>query len=67
MAKARRLGTVILVAAVLLVGSVGALTAEIRSGGESSESVLALAAILAAQLAGVLAPPPEANAEAVSR
>jgi hypothetical protein len=36
-------------------GCVGALSAEIRSGGEASESVQALAVIVAAQLAGVLA------------
>jgi CHASE3 domain sensor protein len=35
-------------------GCIGALSAEIRGGGESSESVQALAAIVAAQLAGVL-------------
>lgn len=36
-------------------GCVGALSAEIRGGGEASESVQALAVIVAAQLAGVLA------------
>jgi hypothetical protein len=36
-------------------GCVGALSAEIRSGGETSESVQALASIIAAHLAGVLA------------
>jgi hypothetical protein len=35
-------------------GCIGALSAEIRGGGESSDSVQALAAIFAAQLAGVL-------------
>jgi hypothetical protein len=35
-------------------GCIGALSAEIRSGGEGSESVQALAAIFAAQLASVL-------------
>jgi hypothetical protein len=35
-------------------GCIGALSAEIRGGGESSESVQALAGIFAAQLAGVL-------------
>jgi len=35
-------------------GCIGALSAEIRGGGESSESVQALATIFAAQLAGVL-------------
>jgi GAF domain-containing protein len=39
-------------------GCMGALSAEIRSGGETSESVRALAAIFAAQLAGVLATAP---------
>lgn len=38
-------------------GCVGALSAEIRGGGEASESVQALAAIVAAQLAGVLTAP----------
>ena len=37
-------------------GCFGALSAEIRGGGEASESVQALAVIVAAQLAGVLAP-----------
>jgi CHASE3 domain sensor protein len=41
-------------------GCIGALSAEIRSGGETSQSVQALAAIFAAQLAGVL---PAAPAE----
>jgi hypothetical protein len=38
-------------------GCVGALSAEIRGGGETSESVQALAAIFAAQLSGVLHTP----------
>ena len=38
-------------------GCIGALSAEIRSGGETSESVQALAAIFAAHLAGVLTAP----------
>jgi GAF domain-containing protein len=38
-------------------GCIGALTAEIRGGGETSDSAQALAAIFAAQLVGVLAPP----------
>jgi hypothetical protein len=37
-------------------GCIGAFSAEIRCGGETSESVQALAAIIAAQLAGVLTP-----------
>ena len=41
-------------------GCIGALSAEIRSGGETSESVQALAAIIAAQLAGILASAPAA-------
>ena len=41
-------------------GCIGALSAEIRSGGETSESVSALAAIFAAHLAGVLATAPAA-------
>lgn len=36
-------------------GCIGALTAEIKNGGEASPGVQAIAAILAAQLAGVLA------------
>ena len=44
------------VAPILAVdGCIGALSAEIRSGGETSESVQALAVIFAAQLAAVLA------------
>lgn len=39
-------------------GCIGALSAEIRSGGETSESVQALASIFAAQLAGVLGTAP---------
>jgi CHASE3 domain sensor protein len=39
-------------------GCIGALSAEIRSGGEASESVQALAAIFAAHLAGVLSTAP---------
>ena len=41
-------------------GCIGALSAEIRSGGETSESVQALAAIFAAQLANVLNTAPAA-------
>ena len=44
-------------------GCVGVLSAEIRGGGETSESVQALAAIFAAQLAGVLHSTPEAHEE----
>jgi hypothetical protein len=36
-------------------GCIGALTAEVRNGAESSAEVQAIAAIFAAQLAGVLA------------
>jgi hypothetical protein len=36
-------------------GCIGALTAEVRDGGEQSEQVQALASIFAAQLAGILA------------
>lgn len=39
-------------------GCIGALTAEIRHGGETSPAVQAVAAIVAAQLAGLLAPVP---------
>lgn len=42
-------------------GCIGALSAEIRGGGETSESVQALAAIFAAHLAGVLASSPAAD------
>jgi len=45
-------------------GCIGALSAEIRGGGEASESVQALAAIIAAQLAGVLAGPRAESADA---
>jgi hypothetical protein len=44
-------------------GCIGALSAEIRSGGETSQSVQALASIFAAQLAGVLAASPAAAPE----
>ena len=42
-------------------GCIGALSAEIRGGGESSESVQALPAIFAAQLSGVLNTTPAAQ------
>jgi hypothetical protein len=42
-------------------GCVGVLSAEIRGGGETSESVQALAAIFAAHLAGVLHGTPESH------
>ena len=42
-------------------GCVGVLSAEIRGGGETSESVQALAEIFAAQLAGVLHSTPESH------
>jgi hypothetical protein len=45
-------------------GCIGALSAEIRGGGEASDSVQALAAIVAAQLAGVLAAPRAESADA---
>ena len=41
-------------------GCIGVLSAEIRDGGEASDTVQALAAIFAAHLAGVLAPAPAA-------
>jgi hypothetical protein len=44
-------------------GCIGALSAEIRSGGETSESVQALATIFAAHLAGVLASAPAATTD----
>ena len=44
-------------------GCVGALSAEIRAGGETSESVQALASIVAAHLAGVLATAPGESGE----
>ena len=37
-------------------GCIGALAAEIKSGGEASDGVQSFAAIIAAQLAGVLSP-----------
>ncbi len=52
-----------LVAPILTAdGCVGALSAEIRHGGEASESVQALAMIFAAQLASVIAPAAETAA-----
>ena len=42
-------------------GCIGALSAEIRGGGETSDSIQALATIFAAQLAGVLATTPAAD------
>ena len=42
-------------------GCIGALSAEIRSGGETSDTVQALASIFAAQLAGVLGTAPAAE------
>ncbi len=42
-------------------GCIGALSAEIRSGGETSDSVQALAIIFAAHLAGVIGTSPAAN------
>ena len=44
-------------------GCIGALSAEIASGGEGSDAVQALATLFAAQLAAVLAAPPEVAAE----
>lgn len=44
-------------------GCIGALSAEIRSGGETSESVQALASIFAAQLANVLSTAPAAEVQ----
>jgi CHASE3 domain sensor protein len=46
-------------------GCIGALSAEIRSGGETSESVQALAVIFAAHLAGVLGTAPAAAASEI--
>ena len=43
-------------------GCIGALSAEIRGGGETSDSVQALAAIFASHLAGLLAAAPAADA-----
>lgn len=43
-------------------GCVGALSAEIRSGAEASETVQSLAVLFAAQLAAVLASPPASDA-----
>ena len=47
-------------------GCVGVLSAEIRGGGETSESVQALAAIFAAQLAGVLHSTPESHEQRIA-
>jgi len=46
-------------------GCIGALSAEIRSGGETSDSIQALAAIFAAHLANVFSDAPAAAADAV--
>jgi hypothetical protein len=46
-------------------GCIGALTAEINDRGETSDTVQALAAIFAAQLAGVLAPSVTSSADAL--
>jgi hypothetical protein len=52
-------GTGAVVAPIMAAdGCIGALSAEIRGGGETSESIQALATIFAAHLAGVLAPTP---------
>jgi hypothetical protein len=48
-------------------GCIGALSAEIASGGEASDSVQALAAIFAAQLAGILHTAPAATGAAEHR
>jgi hypothetical protein len=45
-------------------GCIGALAAELRSGGEASDAAQALTAIFAAQLVSVLAPPPESGESA---
>jgi hypothetical protein len=45
-------------------GCVGALSAEIRGGGEASESVQAMATLVAAQLSTILAPAPVAESPA---
>jgi len=43
-------------------GCIGAVSAEIRSGGETAQTVQAVAAIFAAQLANVIAPAPAVDA-----
>jgi hypothetical protein len=50
-------------------GCIGALSAEFRSGSETSDSVQALAAIFAAQLSGILSPstPAGSSSESASR
>lgn len=47
-------------------GCIGVLSAEIRDGGEASDTVQALAAIFAAQLAGVLATSPSGGEQRVT-
>jgi len=42
-------------------GCIGALSAEVAGGGEASDGIQALVTIFAAQLATVIAPPPEAG------
>jgi hypothetical protein len=44
-------------------GCIGALAAELRSGGETSDGAQALAALFAAQLVSVLAPPSDSRSE----
>ncbi len=61
-------GTGAVVAPILTAdGCIGALSAEIRSGGETSQSVQALASIFAAQLAAVFAAPAAAPEEEARR
>jgi len=48
-------------------GCIGALTAEVKDGGEKSEQVQALASIFAAQLAGILAASAAAGSAAEAR
>jgi hypothetical protein len=61
-------GTGAVVAPILTAdGCIGALSAEIRSGGETSQSVQALASIFAAQLATVFAAPAAAPEEEARR
>jgi hypothetical protein len=61
-------GTGAVVAPILTAdGCIGALSAEIRSGGETSQSVQALASIFAAQLASVFAAPAAAPEEEARR
>ncbi len=66
-APAPNAGGAVVAPMVAASGCIGALSAEIRGGGETSEAVQALATIFAAQLAGVLGAEPQTGEEAAAR